>query len=49
MKGLRKVDHLAPELDDLICKATDYLGNEIQENGKYIYGYFPILIKDRFL
>ena len=41
MKGLRKVHHLAPELDDLICKATDYLGNEIQENGKYIYGYFP--------
>ncbi|ARQ07909.1 Poly(Glycerol-phosphate) alpha-glucosyltransferase [Macrococcoides canis] len=40
-KGLRQVDNISQELDRLIEKSTDYLAGEINENGKYNYGYFP--------
>lgn len=45
-KGLRKVDNLSDELDKLIATSTDFLKNEIQPDGKYIYGYFPHFDKE---
>ncbi|GEP81303.1 poly (glycerol-phosphate) alpha-glucosyltransferase [Staphylococcus kloosii] len=41
MKGIRRVNNLTNELDKLIETSTNYLKNEIQENGKFVYGYFP--------
>ena len=40
-KGLRKVDHLGSEIDQLIESSTHFLQNMLLDNGKYIYGYFP--------
>lgn len=45
-KGLRKVDNLSDEINKLIETSTNYLKNEIQSNGKYIYGYFPHFDKE---
>lgn len=45
-KGLRKVENLSEELDKLIATSTNFLKNEIQSNGKYIYGYFPHFDKE---
>ncbi len=40
-KGLRKIDNLNEEIDRLIKTSTHFLKDQIQDNGKYIYGYFP--------
>ena len=40
-KGLRKVDQLGSEIDQLIESSTHFLQNMLLDNGKYIYGYFP--------
>ncbi|WP_394877418.1 poly(glycerol-phosphate) alpha-glucosyltransferase [Mammaliicoccus lentus] len=40
-KNLRDVDNFHEEIDELIKQSVNYLKNEIQSNGKYIYGYFP--------
>lgn len=40
-RGLRKVDNLHTEIDKLIDRSVDFLNGMMQENGKYIYGYFP--------
>ncbi|QLK86868.1 poly(glycerol-phosphate) alpha-glucosyltransferase [Staphylococcus sp. 17KM0847] len=40
-KNLRKVDHLNQEIDRLIANSTEFLGNMLLPDGKYIYGYFP--------
>ncbi|MGV3043444.1 poly(glycerol-phosphate) alpha-glucosyltransferase [Macrococcus armenti] len=45
-KGLRKIENLSLELDKLIATSTDFLKNEIQDNGRYIYGYFPHFDKE---
>ncbi|CAG7912639.1 poly(glycerol-phosphate) alpha-glucosyltransferase [Mammaliicoccus sciuri] len=39
-KGLRKIDNLNEEIDQMIRTSTHFLKNQIQDNGKYIYGYF---------
>ncbi|MFO3703237.1 poly(glycerol-phosphate) alpha-glucosyltransferase [Staphylococcus felis] len=41
MKGIRKIEDLHTEIDQLISTSTTFLKNEIQPNGEYIYGYFP--------
>lgn len=41
MKGVRQLHDLTSEIDRLIETSTKFLQNEIQPNGKYIYGYFP--------
>lgn len=41
MKGIRQVNDLSSEIDKLIETSSKFLQNEIQPNGKYIYGYFP--------
>ncbi|MDM5686282.1 hypothetical protein P7996_16080, partial [Staphylococcus aureus] len=40
-KGLRKVNDLNNEIDQLIESSTNFLQNMLLDNGKYIYGYFP--------
>lgn len=40
-KALRKVEDLHSEIDKLITTSVHHLKNEIQENGRFIYGYFP--------
>ncbi|MDT4037263.1 poly(glycerol-phosphate) alpha-glucosyltransferase, partial [Staphylococcus hominis] len=40
-KGLRKVDDLYQEVDDLIVSSVDYLQGMLYDNGRYNYGYFP--------
>lgn len=40
-RGLRKVDNLHTEIDKLIDRSVYFLNGMMQENGKYIYGYFP--------
>ncbi|MCJ1777994.1 poly(glycerol-phosphate) alpha-glucosyltransferase [Mammaliicoccus sciuri] len=40
-KGLREIDNLSSEIDMMIKHSTHYLSNEIGEDGKYHYGYFP--------
>lgn len=40
-KTLRKVEDLHSEIDKLITTSVHHLKNEIQENGRFIYGYFP--------
>ncbi|TEB40774.1 poly(glycerol-phosphate) alpha-glucosyltransferase, partial [Flavobacterium circumlabens] len=40
-KGLREIDNLSSEIDMMIEHSTHYLSNEIGEDGKYHYGYFP--------
>lgn len=39
--GIRKVDDIGVELHQLITKSTYFLINQIKENGKFEYGYFP--------
>lgn len=41
MKGIRKVNDLSKEIDQMIKTSTIFLKNEILPNGKFIYGYFP--------
>jgi len=41
MRGIRIVNDLNSEIDKLIETSSEFLQNEIQPNGKYIYGYFP--------
>lgn len=45
-KGLRKIDNIYEEIDRLIETSTHFLKNQIQDNGKYIYGYFPHFDKE---
>ncbi|WP_040030659.1 MULTISPECIES: hypothetical protein [Staphylococcus cohnii species complex] len=45
-KGLRKIDNINEEIDRLIETSTHFLKNQIQDNGKYIYGYFPYFDKE---
>ena len=45
IKGLRKVDYLHKEIDQLIESGTYFLGNMLSDTGRYQYGYFHILIK----
>lgn len=45
-KGLRKIDNLNEEIDQMIRTSTHFLKNQIQDNGKYIYGYFPHFDKE---
>ncbi|MCJ0965374.1 poly(glycerol-phosphate) alpha-glucosyltransferase [Mammaliicoccus sciuri] len=40
-KGLRGVNDLNSEIDNLIKNSTYFLKNQINEDGKYHYGYFP--------
>lgn len=40
-KGLREVSDLNTEIDTLIKNSTHFLKKEINEDGKYHYGYFP--------
>uniref|UniRef100_UPI00036188A6 hypothetical protein n=1 Tax=Mammaliicoccus vitulinus TaxID=71237 RepID=UPI00036188A6 len=40
-KGLREVENLNEEIDKLIATSTEFLKNQIQDSGQYIYGYFP--------
>ena len=40
-KGLRMVNDLHTEIDHLIEQSSHFLQNMIQDNGRYIYGYFP--------
>lgn len=41
MQGIRKINNLSMEIDKMITTSTHFLKNEIQPNGKFIYGYFP--------
>ena len=45
-KGLRKVDDLYQEVDDLIVSSVDYLQGMLHDNGRYNYGYFPHFDKE---
>ena len=45
-KGLRKVDDLYQEVDDLIVSSVDYLQGMLYDNGRYNYGYFPHFDKE---
>lgn len=38
--GIRKVDSLAAETQQLITKSTYYLVDQVKENGQFEYGYF---------
>ena len=40
-KGLRHVEDLSQEIDKMLETSTDYLANELQPSGQFIYGYFP--------
>lgn len=40
-KGLRSVKDLDVEIDKLLENSVEYLSRELQDNGKYKYGYFP--------
>jgi len=45
-KGRRKIEKITDEVVyDTILKASHYLHDLIDENGKFIYGYFPIFGK----
>lgn len=41
LNGIRKVPVIEQEIERLIEKSSHYLAKEIQENGKFTYGYFP--------
>ena len=45
-KGLRKVDYLHKEIDQLIESGTYFLGNMLSDTGRYQYGYFPHFDKE---
>ena len=45
-KGLRKINHLEEEIDQLIESSTTFLQNMLLDSGKYIYGYFPHFDKE---
>ncbi|MFD0713843.1 hypothetical protein [Paenibacillus sp. GCM10027626] len=44
--GIRKVERLDLELQQLIHKSTNYLVSQIHADGKFNYGYFPCFAKD---
>ena len=46
IKGLRKVDYLHKEIDQLIESGTYFLGNMLSDTGRYQYGYFPHFDKE---
>lgn len=38
--GIRKINDIKQESEQLIYKATNFLRNQVQEDGKFVYGYF---------
>ncbi len=38
--GIRKVPNIHVETENLISKATNFLVNQVKDNGKFVYGYF---------
>ncbi|QJF25115.1 poly(glycerol-phosphate) alpha-glucosyltransferase [Mammaliicoccus vitulinus] len=45
-KGLRFIEDLSSEIDSMIETSTEFLKNQIQDSGQYIYGYFPHFDKE---
>ncbi len=45
-KGLRLVNNINEEIDDLIRKSTEFLASMLGNNGKYQYGFFPHFDKE---
>lgn len=45
-KGLRLVNNINKEIDDLIRKSTEFLASMLGNNGKYQYGFFPHFDKE---
>lgn len=45
-KGLRKIDNLNDEIDQLINSSAHFLENMLEDNGKFKYGYFPHFDKE---
>lgn len=43
--GIRKIDNIETESRHLIKKATYFLMNQVQDDGKFIYGYFSAFAK----
>ncbi len=43
--GIRKVHNLESEIHNLIEKSANFLATEIEEDGKFEYGYFPCFAK----
>ncbi|PNZ28257.1 poly (glycerol-phosphate) alpha-glucosyltransferase [Staphylococcus petrasii] len=45
-KGLRKVENLHSEIDDLIKQSVDFLQGMLYDNGRYNYGFSPHFDKE---
>lgn len=45
-KGMRVVDDVSVEIDKLIKSGTLYLKNQLRDDGRYKYGYFPHFDRD---
>lgn len=45
MAGIRKIPVIQDELNQLVAKTTEFLKDEIKEDGSFEYGYFPIFAK----
>ncbi|MEC5417112.1 poly(glycerol-phosphate) alpha-glucosyltransferase, partial [Staphylococcus hominis] len=45
-KGLRRVDDLHDEIDNLIQNGVEFLQRMLYNNGRYNYGYFPHFDKE---